>query len=346
MRSPSSNNTSPIPTHLAPPPALPQLFIHPSDNSPSPQQGNDSGPDMPIPEIRLAPPMMEQNRTPSINTPYYSARGDPQRLPSPNNASSLRLISPSHSFASTNTNDDCFVSARQSPELVPTSFDNEHSPTKLSTTHNDDHGDDDDDENKMQFDTINNNNNNNSNNNNNHLSLTSVLFPTLQEWSSKSWFSRLSSLVAMPLVLAFTLTLPVAESEDVKIDQVEVMDDDLMYHPHYSTTNHSPASATPYGSVHHIQPMLNSGDKYHLSLPLEQPHPSSFLTVPPSDSDFHLGQQQKQQHPHSSDIKHAHSVHSSLDITDADLQQGWCRWLLAVQSVFGTTFIFYILACK
>lgn len=50
-----------------------------------------------------------------------------------------------------------------------------------------------------------------------------TLFPTLQGWMNKTTFSRLSSLIAVPVVLVFTLTLPVAE--DVKVDDVEVVDD-------------------------------------------------------------------------------------------------------------------------
>ncbi|KAI9010859.1 hypothetical protein CLU79DRAFT_891196 [Phycomyces nitens] len=54
-----------------------------------------------------------------------------------------------------------------------------------------------------------------------------TLFPTLQQWHTKSMLGKISSLVATPLVLVFTLTLPVAESEDVKVDGVHVLDDDL-----------------------------------------------------------------------------------------------------------------------
>jgi hypothetical protein len=42
-----------------------------------------------------------------------------------------------------------------------------------------------------------------------------ILFPTLDGWHEKSMFAKLSALVALPLVLIFTLTLPVAEVEEV-----------------------------------------------------------------------------------------------------------------------------------
>lgn len=50
-----------------------------------------------------------------------------------------------------------------------------------------------------------------------------VLFPTMQEWSQKTVFAKLSALVAVPLVLIFTLTLPVVEGEDIKVDDIEVV---------------------------------------------------------------------------------------------------------------------------
>lgn len=50
-----------------------------------------------------------------------------------------------------------------------------------------------------------------------------TLFPTLQDWSSKTPFAKLSALVAVPLVVIFTVTLPVVEGEDVKVDDIEVV---------------------------------------------------------------------------------------------------------------------------
>ncbi|KAG0170168.1 hypothetical protein DFQ29_009412 [Apophysomyces sp. BC1021] len=55
-----------------------------------------------------------------------------------------------------------------------------------------------------------------------------TLFPTLQDWGQKSLSSRLSSVVAAPLVLLFTLTLPVAESENIKVDDIEVINDEVL----------------------------------------------------------------------------------------------------------------------
>jgi hypothetical protein len=56
-------------------------------------------------------------------------------------------------------------------------------------------------------------------------SLLETLFPTLQDWNQKSLFSKLSALAALPLVFIFTLTLPVAEINQIKVNDIEVIDD-------------------------------------------------------------------------------------------------------------------------
>lgn len=52
-----------------------------------------------------------------------------------------------------------------------------------------------------------------------------VLLPTLQGWSQKTFFSKISAVAAAPLVMIFTLTLPVAEVDQVKVDDIEVTED-------------------------------------------------------------------------------------------------------------------------
>lgn len=54
--------------------------------------------------------------------------------------------------------------------------------------------------------------------------LLQTLFPTLQDWHQKSLFSKCSALAALPLVLLFTLTLPVAEIDQIKVDDVQVLE--------------------------------------------------------------------------------------------------------------------------
>lgn len=56
--------------------------------------------------------------------------------------------------------------------------------------------------------------------------LLQMLFPTLQEWSLKTPWSRLSALAAAPFVLVFTVTLPVAELEELKVDDVEMFEEE------------------------------------------------------------------------------------------------------------------------
>ncbi|KAG1223151.1 hypothetical protein G6F68_020426 [Rhizopus microsporus] len=52
-----------------------------------------------------------------------------------------------------------------------------------------------------------------------------ILFPTMQDWSSKTSFAKLNALIAVPIVLILTLTLPVTEAEDVKVDDNEIGDE-------------------------------------------------------------------------------------------------------------------------
>ncbi|KAI7869342.1 Sodium/calcium exchanger protein-domain-containing protein [Spinellus fusiger] len=113
-----------------------------------------------------------------------------------------------------------------------------------------------------------------------------TLFPTLQNWQEKSVFSMASSLVAAPLVLVFTLTLPVAESEDVKVEGVAVLGD--------------------------------------------SPGPASYLEIPSG---------------RVSDTA-ANDLPSSgrMENVDSEMKQGWCRWLLATQSIVSTIFLFSVMA--
>lgn len=52
-----------------------------------------------------------------------------------------------------------------------------------------------------------------------------VLFPTLQDWSTKTTFGKLNALVAVPIVFILTLTLPVTEADDIKVDDIEVIEE-------------------------------------------------------------------------------------------------------------------------
>ncbi|KAG1455305.1 hypothetical protein G6F46_008203 [Rhizopus delemar] len=52
-----------------------------------------------------------------------------------------------------------------------------------------------------------------------------VLFPTMQDWSSKTSFAKLNALIAVPIVFILTLTLPVTEADDVKVDDIEIVEE-------------------------------------------------------------------------------------------------------------------------
>lgn len=135
-----------------------------------------------------------------------------------------------------------------------------------------------------------------------------ILFPTLANWSSKTTFSKLSSLVAVPLVLIFTLTLPIAESDDIKVDDIEVV--------HGPTVEES-ILTTPQVIV------IGSAEDDNHAPPLHQK--SSYLTVPSlrSLSEMLITEEEEDLPP-----------------------LVWCRWLVAVQAICATTFVTSVMACK
>lgn len=89
-----------------------------------------------------------------------------------------------------------------------------------------------------------------------------VLLPTLQGWDDKSLFSRVSAVAAVPLVFIFTITLPVAELEEMKVDDIEILDEG---------DNH------PFGDV--------EDDHNGLLVPSAQ-HTKGYLSVPNSETDI------------------------------------------------------------
>ncbi|KAG1521954.1 hypothetical protein G6F47_002598 [Rhizopus delemar] len=52
------------------------------------------------------------------------------------------------------------------------------------------------------------------------ITLIQSLFPTLQDFRKKTTFSKVNAIIAAPFVLVFTLTLPVAELKEQKVDDV------------------------------------------------------------------------------------------------------------------------------
>ncbi|ORX42589.1 hypothetical protein DM01DRAFT_1330046 [Hesseltinella vesiculosa] len=303
----------------------------------------------PIPEIRLAPPMLDQFHTPQNNTLSPLQPG-----------TSLHVISPSPSFASS-TDYDCFVSARQSPELSPARIPSLVIPQlevasaqKHDSPHLDDHPKLSSRESSFihdlkpqppappaitalpQWQLV-------------LRQVSQVLFPTLQEWSDKSWLSRLSSVIAVPLVFVFVITLPVAEAENTKIDDVKVVVNDNSFADDDDDDEAMLDSQPPPTSAFTTHTKYLSFSSIHGQLlpPIEPPimstqdsispianNNNSFLTVPRSESDMYLNQQ------HQS-LPMLNSV-TDIEVLEEDLRQGWCRWLLALQCFGSSFFLCYV----
>lgn len=135
-----------------------------------------------------------------------------------------------------------------------------------------------------------------------------TLFPTLQDWSSKTAFAKLSALVAVPLVLIFTLTLPIAEGDEVKVDDIEVL-----------------AAANEPQTNQQIVAITSSAG--------ETPTASkSYLTVPTSERSI-------------SELNADEDLPLLLE-EEGESQLGWCRWLVATQAICSTTFVTSVMACK
>lgn len=147
-----------------------------------------------------------------------------------------------------------------------------------------------------------------------------TLFPTLQDWSSKTAFAKLSALVAVPLVLIFTLTLPVAEGDEVKVDDIEVLA------PATTTTNE------PQTNQQIVVITSSSAGEGETPTRATAPAASkSYLTVPTSERSI-------------SELNTDEDL--PLLIEEDEGQLGWCRWLVAVQAVCATTFVTSVMACK
>ncbi|KAI8144519.1 Sodium/calcium exchanger protein-domain-containing protein [Fennellomyces sp. T-0311] len=253
-----------------------------------------------IPEIRLAPPNNLSNgssttqdipRRPfSCNSPIIAPTNN--RTRSRGNSTSL-FVPPSPSIA--NTEDEVFVSARQSPAVSPSPSMYDHRSISIVLSAADDYPyvqrtlD-------AQFARP---------ASSYHIfsqaaglidSMQQTLFPTMQDWYEKPVFAKLSAFIAVPLVLVFTLTLPVAEPDDVKVDGIEVLDD----------TADDTSLLSP-----------DTPAKNYLSVA------SAFENESMITADDML---------------------SDIDMQDGFQQQEWCRWLLAVQAIFGSTFLAFVMA--
>lgn len=260
--------------------------------------GAPSNNDFLIPEIRLAPPNPTQNTLSAnhwnseYNTPIQSASG------------CLNVLPHSPSFA--HSEDDVFVSARQSPEISPSPSmycdprsisivlsnpaddENPFGQTSLNVVVEDA---DKQEPRKRSIiplqlqDFV--------------ASFGQTLFPTMQNWCEKSFSAKLSALIAVPLVLMFTLTLPVAEEPDnIKVDSVEVVnsedDDDGQI---------AADTSAPNNNKNYLSVATTSGEREE-------------------------------------------EVISDMEVEPLGVQQEWCRWLLSLQAFFATTFLSVVMAGK
>lgn len=156
-----------------------------------------------------------------------------------------------------------------------------------------------------------------------------TLFPTLSDWSQKSTFAKLSALVAVPLVLVFTLTLPIAEGEDVKVDDIEVTAAAAAQQEEEEVD----VSTTPQVVV------ITSGDVQEgaptaTATAGTTANTKNYLTVPISERS-------------SNDlVVVAEEENPLLLMDDQVVSIGWCRWLTAVQAICSTTFVTSVMACK
>lgn len=307
-------------------------FINIQSSSPPPAQ--ISTPEIRIPEIRLAPP----NNDDIIPSPEYLDRQGNNFWYSPTSpvvgrsrgrsTSAHSLVPPS---ILSEIDDSSFFSARQSFEISPSnSFDHQNQLLSAIMGISRQQGDNEDHaivyNDALQLNIPNNEgditsllypnksphhyreNSDYSFNSKHYINVSSshswayiideiaqIMLPTLQGWKQKSMFSKMSALVATPLVLIFTLTLPVAEVEQVQVDDIEVTEDDN--DQEVITINNNPTIA--------IQ---------------------NYLSVPTAVSENDL------------------LAEGKVLIDDVDTRQGWNKYLLIIQSVISTTFIFGVLA--
>lgn len=206
-------------------------------NSTSPKLSNH--PELTVPEIRLAPPAnneqiegFEEHQNPNaLQYSFYHSVREPT-------CSSFGHFSESESF---------FTSSQSYHDMVsPTaSFFGHHSGSILA-------------ENQTIFSAGQNEMTEEEN-----ATLISILFPTLQGFYEKSTFSKMNAIIAAPLVLIFTLTLPVAELKENRLDIVLNDEASDMHHtsPALPVSSYLSVPLSESNiSVNEIKPVIITGD--------------------------------------------------------------------------------------
>ncbi|KAI8065576.1 Sodium/calcium exchanger protein-domain-containing protein [Gongronella butleri] len=184
-----------------------------------------------------------------------------------------------------------------------------------------------------------------------------TLFPPMHGWATKTTFAKLSSLVALPLVFVFTLTLPVVESDDIRIDDMEVLPptEELMadlpddHHLHHQNAHLSTYMATATTTAH----PNSAGPSHHSSLGV----PDHTL----NNNNHHNATRSSPTHTHTTNSpRHASPImhqpqHDPMVAIDTSfllddplmdeemLQNEWCQWLVIVQAVCSCSFAFLVM---
>lgn len=170
-----------------------------------------------------------------------------------------------------------------------------------------------------------------------HL-LMHTLFPTLRDWSSKSFWDKLVSAWSVPSVLLLALTLPVVESETTDDDEDEiVVDEPVVGRPPHIT---APVSYESNGSIHNDtewQQYRRSTRSRGSSATASPGLPS--LTAPDEGSSSTDATQVR---PGHLDVQHTKPSSDLISTSPSSEDQGWNRWLLIVQIFTGPLFAVFV----
>ncbi|KAI8992158.1 Sodium/calcium exchanger protein-domain-containing protein [Mycotypha africana] len=154
-----------------------------------------------------------------------------------------------------------------------------------------------------------------------------LLFPTLEGWKEKDFFSKLNALASTPFILIFTLTLPVAESENIKMDDIEVvarncdiLEEAVVQQQQFEEGGkyHSRASSNNNNTVHR-------NNRSYLSVNYATTVKSLPIVTP---------------HQKVAETESTKGVATYMEEDNVDIQQGWNKHILIVQCIFSLLFIF------
>ena len=174
--------------------------------------------------------------------------------------------------------------------------------------------------------------------------LANTLFPTLQDWRSKSFWDKLVSLISVPSIFLLVITLPVVESETTDGDFA----DTRVEQPSSVQLGNTAAAVSyePHGSIEpetewqryrrHTISRRSSGHTtpaiVSLDAPAEDHRSVSVETVRPRLEALDVR--------HSKPVPDPGQDRSAMDDDDGDMS--WNRWLFIVQIFTGPLFSVFI----